>query len=77
LQITTIVRSYLDVIRTQGGIYDYIVIMDDTNNTPATIDQNTAIIDIAIEPVRGIQKFINRITVLKTGGVSSGGFTVA
>jgi hypothetical protein len=35
------------------------------------------VIDIAIEPSRGLQKFINRITVLKTGGISSGGFSAA
>jgi hypothetical protein len=51
--------------------------MDTTNNTNEIIDQNFAIIDIGIEPVRGAQKFINRITVLKTGQIASGGFSVA
>ena len=48
--------------------------MDSSNNTPAIIDQNIGIIDVIIEPVRGIHKFINRITITRTGGVSSGGF---
>lgn len=77
LQIKTMVDSYLDNVRTQGGIYDYICIMDETNNTPDIIDQNVGIIDVAIEPARGLQKFISRITVMKTGGVSGGGFTVS
>jgi phage tail sheath protein FI len=74
LEIKTIVDNYLDVVRNGGGILDYSVIMDETNNTPAIIDQNFGIIDIGVEPALGLQKFINRITVLKTGGISSGGF---
>jgi hypothetical protein len=50
--------------------------MDETNNTAAIIDQNIGIIDVQIEPARGLQKIINRITVFKTGGISSGGFTI-
>jgi len=74
LQIRTLVETYLDVVRNGGGIYEYSVIMDETNNTPALIDQNFGILDIGIEPARGLQKFINRITVLKTGAIASGGF---
>jgi hypothetical protein len=77
LEIRSIVETYLDSVRNAGGVYDYAVIMDDTNNTPAIIDQNFGIIDIGIEPARGIQKFINRITILKTGTISSGGFTAS
>ena len=77
LEIRSIVETYLDTVRNAGGVYDYAVIMDDTNNTPAIIDQNFGIIDVAIEPARGIQKFINRITILKTGTISSGGFSAA
>jgi hypothetical protein len=75
LEIKTIVSNYLEVVQSGGGIGAYSVIMDETNNTPAIIDQNFGIIDIGVEPTRGLQKFVNRITVLKTGGISSGGFT--
>jgi len=77
LEIRTIVDGYLQTVRNAGGIYDFMVIMDETNNTPEVIDQNVGIIDIGIEPARGLQKVINRVTVLKTGAISSGGFTVA
>jgi hypothetical protein len=77
LEIRSIVETYLDTVRNAGGVFNYAVIMDDTNNTPAIIDQNFGIIDVAIEPARGIQKFINRMTILKTGTISSGGFTAA
>lgn len=74
LTIRTLVETYLDLVRNGGGIFEYAVIMDESNNTPDVIDQNFGILDIGIEPARGLQKFINRITVLKTGGIASGGF---
>jgi hypothetical protein len=77
LEIRSIVETYLDTVRNAGGVFNYAVIMDDTNNTDAIIDLNFGILDVAIEPSRGIQKFINRITILKTGTISSGGFSAA
>jgi phage tail sheath protein FI len=77
LEIKSIVESYLERVKNAGGIYDYMVVMDSTNNTPEIIDQSFGIIDIGIEPVRGMAKIVNRITILKTGAISSGGFSVA
>jgi len=74
LEIKTLVDNYLDGVRAGGGIYNYQTIMDSSNNTPAIIDMNMGVIDVIVEPARGIQKFINRITVTRTGGISSGGF---
>ena len=76
LEIKSIVDKFLDNVRSAGGIYDFKTIMDSSNNTNEIIDQKFAIIDVGIEPARGAQKFINRITVLRTGSISSGGFTV-
>ena len=77
LEIKSIVENYLENVRNAGGIFDFLVIMDETNNTPETIDQNFGIIDVGIEPSRGMQKFVNRVTILKTGAIASGGFTIA
>ena len=74
LEIKTLVDNYLDGVRAGGGIYAYQTIMDASNNTPAIIDMNMGIIDVIIEPARGIQKFINRVTVTRTGGIAAGGF---
>jgi hypothetical protein len=74
LEIKTLVDNYLTGVKSVGGIYNYLSIMDSSNNTPAIIDQNLGIIDVIIEPARGIHKFINRMTVTRTGGIASGGF---
>lgn len=74
LEIKTLVDNYLDGVRASGGIYAYQTVMDSSNNTPDIIDMNMGIIDIRIEPARGLQKLINRITVTRTGGIAAGGF---
>lgn len=74
LEIKTLVDNYLSGVKSVGGIYNYLTIMDSSNNTPAIIDQNIGIIDVIVEPARGIHKFINRMTVTRTGGIASGGF---
>ena len=75
LQIKSIVDAYLDNVRSGNGIAGFKTVMDESNNTPDIISQNFAIIDVFVEPLFGAQKFINRVTVLKAGGISSGGFT--
>lgn len=77
LEIKSKVDSYLDGVLSSGGIFNYLTIMDTSNNTNEIIDRNMGIIDIIIEPSRGINKFLNRITIAKTGAISSNGFTIA
>lgn len=76
LEIKTKVDSYLEGVQSAGGLFDFVTIMDTSNNTKEIIDQNIGIIDVIVEPARGIQKMINRVSIAKTGGVSSGGFAV-
>ena len=42
--------GFLANILTQRGVYDFAVVCDETNNTPARIDANELYIDVAIEP---------------------------
>lgn len=46
--------QYLDGIRALGGVYDFRVICDTTNNTPAVIDRNEFIATFRIKPARSI-----------------------
>jgi hypothetical protein len=34
------------------GLYDYLIVCDERNNTPAVIDQNELVVDIYLKPVR-------------------------
>ena len=58
---------FLSELVTLRGIYDYVVVVDESNNTPARIDRNELWIDLAIQPVKSIE-FINiPIRIQNTG----------
>ena len=51
-----------------GGLYDYKIICDESNNTPTTIDNNELHLSIGIKPVKTIEFIICNFTILSTGG---------
>jgi phage tail sheath protein FI len=64
-----IVEPYLRDIKGKRGITDFVVICDETNNTPDVIDSNRFVADIFIKPARSIN-FINLTFVATRTGVS-------
>jgi hypothetical protein len=54
------------------GIYDYLVVCDESNNTPARIDRNELYVDIAIEPVKAIEFIYIPLRIKNTGEIASG-----
>ncbi|HRT03248.1 MAG TPA: hypothetical protein P5513_04860 [Candidatus Diapherotrites archaeon] len=75
LNVVNTIAPILQAIKDSGAIYNYEIIMDESNNTPEITDEGFAIIDIGVWITKGMQKIINRISVNKSGGISSGGFT--
>lgn len=74
LEIKTLVDNFLETVKADSGIYEYKTVMDTTNNTQEVIDNNQGVIDIYIEPVRGLEILTQRLTVMKTGGIAAGSF---
>jgi phage tail sheath protein FI len=64
-----IVEPYLRDIKGKRGITDFIVVCDETNNTPDVIDSNYFVADIFVKPARSIN-FINLTFVATRTGVS-------
>ena len=60
-------NDFLDTIKKSGGLYDYIVVCDETNNGEAVIDSNTMNYTIGVQPVKGID-WINFTTVVTRTG---------
>ena len=54
------------------GIYDYLVVCDLSNNTPARIDRNELYVDIAIEPVKAIEFIYIPVRIKNTGEIAGG-----
>jgi len=64
-----IVEPYLRDVQAKRGIQDFVVICDDSNNTPAVIDSNEFKADIFIKPARSIN-FIGLTFVATRTGVA-------
>jgi hypothetical protein len=51
------------------AIYDYAVVCDESNNTPARIDRNELYVDIAIEPVKAVEFIYIPLRLKNTGEI--------
>lgn len=54
----------------QRALYDYLVVCDDSNNTPARIDRNELYLDIAIEPVKAVEFIYIPLRLKNTGEIA-------
>jgi len=61
------VTPFLEGIQQKQGLYAYKVVMDDTNNGPAVIDQNQLIGQIYIQPTRTAEFISLDFILLPTG----------
>ena len=57
-KIISIINPYLETVKSDRGIQDFMVICDATNNTPDIISRNQLIVDIYIKPTMAAE-FIN------------------
>ena len=64
-----IVEPYLRDVQIKRGITDFLLVCDETNNTPDIIDRNEFIADIYVKPARSIN-FIGLTFVATRTGVS-------
>ena len=70
-QIQGVVQTLLVDLVAKRGVYDYLVVCDESNNTPARIDRNELWIDVAIEPVKAVEFIYIPVRVFNTGELSS------
>ncbi|AOV62065.1 tail sheath [Synechococcus phage S-CAM7] len=64
-----IVEPFLRDVKSKRGITDFLVVCDETNNTPAVVDRNEFVADIFIKPTRSIN-FIGLTFVATRTGVN-------
>jgi len=68
-EIKQAVESLLLELVGLRAIYDFAVVCDETNNTPARVDRNELYVDIAIEPVKAIEFIYIPLRVKNTGEI--------
>ena len=49
------------------GLYDYLIVCDERNNTPDVIDQNELVVDIYLKPVRAAEFILVNFFATRTG----------
>ena len=74
LEIKTLADSFMESVKKDGGVYDYRNVMDGSNNTNDVIDNNMGILDTFVEPVKGLEILVSRVTILNTGEIATGNF---
>ena len=63
----SIVEPFLRDVQARRGITDFLVVCDDTNNTPAVVDNNEFMAEIYIQPARSINFVTLTFTATRTG----------
>jgi phage tail sheath protein FI len=71
-EISNAIEGLMIDLVAKRGIYDYLVVCDLSNNTPARIDRNELYVDIAIEPVKAVEFIYIPVRIKNTGEISGG-----
>ncbi len=71
------VEQTLNDLVAKRGVFDYLVVCDETNNTPGRIDRNELYVDVAIEPVKSAEFIFIPIRLKNTGEIASGNTAAA
>jgi hypothetical protein len=69
-EIANVVNSLMIDLVSKRAIYDYLVVCDTSNNTPARIDRNELWVDVAIEPVKAVEFIYIPLRIKNTGEIS-------
>jgi len=60
-------NSYMSEVQARRGVTDFLVVCDESNNTPEVIDRNEFVAEIYIKPTRSINYITVTLTATKTG----------
>ena len=71
-QIKNIISGAVNDLVAKRGIYDYVVVCDDTNNTPTRIARNELYVDVAIEPMKDVEFIYIPIRLKNPGDIAAG-----
>jgi phage tail sheath protein FI len=61
------ITPLFDEARVNDGLYDYTIVCDERNNTPASIDNNELRLSIYIQPVRTAEFILADFIATRTG----------
>ena len=71
-EIKNTIESLMIDLVAKRGVYDYLVVCDESNNTPTRIDANELYVDVAIEPVKAVEFIYIPVRIKNTGEIAAG-----
>ena len=66
-RVINTLTPFFERIKADDGLYDFMLVCDDRNNTPEVIDQNELVVDIYLKPVRTAEFILVNFSALRTG----------
>jgi hypothetical protein len=61
------ISSYLAEVQARRGVTDYLVVCDESNNTPEVIDRNEFVAELYLKPTRSINFVTVTVTATRSG----------
>jgi hypothetical protein len=69
-EIKQAIESFLLELVGQRGLFDFLVVCDESNNTSTRIDRNELYVDIAIEPIKSVEFIYIPLRIKNTGEIA-------
>jgi hypothetical protein len=54
-RVVNTLTPFFERVKAAGGLYDYLIVCDERNNTAEVIDNNELVVDIYLKPVRTVE----------------------
>lgn len=67
--ISSLITNYMNTVESNGGVYDFKVVCDASNNTPQVVDDNELIVTLYVKPTRTAE-YIQLNTIVSATGVA-------
>lgn len=65
--VTSVINTYMENIKARRGVYDFLTVCDDTNNTPADIDNYVLNVSLFVKPTKSIEYIPFKVVITSTG----------
>ena len=66
-RVRNTITPIFELAKNTEGLYDYLIVCDDRNNTPEVIDRNELAVDIYIKPVKAAEFILVNFIATRTG----------
>lgn len=66
-RVRNTITPIFELAKNTEGLYDYLIVCDDRNNTPDVIDRNELAVDIYIKPVKAAEFILVNFIATRTG----------